>query len=66
MHLLDKMAGKTVFSSMDLQSGYYQIRIDAADCHKTAFNTPYGHFEFKVLPSGVGRSTTKRVCVDKR
>ena len=51
--LLDKMAGKTVFSSMDLQSGYYQIRIDAADCHKTAFNTPYGHFEFKVLPMGI-------------
>ena len=38
---------------MDLQSGYYQIRIDAADCHKTAFNTPYGHFEFKVLPMGI-------------
>ena len=51
--LLDRMAGKTVFSSMDLQSGYCQIRIDETDCHKTGFNTPLGHYEFKVLPMGI-------------
>ncbi len=48
--LLDKMHGCTVFTTLDLYSGYHQIKITPEDCPKTAFRTPLGHFEWKVLP----------------
>ncbi|KAJ9512180.1 hypothetical protein QJQ45_012663 [Haematococcus lacustris] len=51
--LFDRLAGKKVFSSLDLQSGYHQIRITEADRPKTAFLTPMGQFQFKVLCFGL-------------
>lgn len=50
---LDKLAGSKVFSSCDLASGYFQIRISEEDAHKTAFTTPFGQYEFKVLGQGL-------------
>jgi hypothetical protein len=47
--LLDKLNGSTCFSSLDLKSGYYQIQIRDEDKPKTAFRTPFGHYQFKVL-----------------
>ena len=47
--LFDQLQGAKVFSSMDLQSAYYQVRLKPEDVPKTAFTTPGGLFEFTVL-----------------
>jgi hypothetical protein len=47
--LLDAVAGSLYFTSLDLTSGYHQILISEEDRPKTAFRTPFSHFQFKVL-----------------
>jgi hypothetical protein len=54
--LFDSLQGAKVFSSLDLQSGYHQIRIAPEDIEKSAFVTPVGSYQFKVLSFGLSNS----------
>jgi len=46
------LQGSKVFSSLELTSSYHQIRM-LPEAVKTAFSTPFGHYEFKVLSFGL-------------
>ena len=48
----DALGGTSWFSSIDLQSGYWQVEMQKEDAPKTAFTCSEGLFQFKVLPFG--------------
>lgn len=50
---LDQLSGNTIFTSLDLAFGYYQIPIAEESRHKTAFETPDGLYEYNRIPFGL-------------
>ncbi len=44
--ILDRLASSRVYTTLDLKSGYWQVKLSKNSIPKTAFSTPDGHFEF--------------------
>ena len=54
--IFDNFFGAKFFSTLDLFSGYWQIKMKECDMEKTAFTCEAGHFEFRRLPFGLSNA----------
>ena len=50
---LDKLGKACIFTTIDLKSGYWQVKLAEKDKEKTAFSTRTGHYQFTVMPFGL-------------
>nr|GFA16085.1 putative reverse transcriptase domain-containing protein [Tanacetum cinerariifolium] len=51
--LFDQLQGSSVYSKIDLRSGYHQLRVRKKDILITALRARYGHYEFQVMSFGL-------------
>ena len=53
LEILDQLGSAKYFSVFDLANGFHQIGMEEKDAEKTAFSTPYEHYELKRMPFGL-------------
>ena len=51
--MLDQLSGSSLFTCLDMQSAYHQVRLCPEYVPRTAFTTAQGLFEYRVLPFGL-------------
>ena len=51
--VLDRVQGASIFSHIDLTSGYHQALIHPQDIYKTTFRTMFGLYKYLVMPFGL-------------
>ena len=51
--LVQRLSDAVVFSKFDMKSGFWQIQISESDKYKTTFTTPFGHYEWNLMPFGL-------------
>lgn len=51
--ILDQLLGNSWFSTLDLKSGYWEIKIRTEDKEKTVFSVGNGLWQFIVMPFGL-------------
>ena len=51
--LVNRLSKAVVFSKFDMKSGFWQVQIREFDRYKTTFTTPFGHYEWNVMPFGL-------------
>jgi len=54
--ITDKLTGAKYFSKLDANCGYWQVQLDDESAKLTAFNSPFGRFEYLRLPFGVSNA----------
>ena len=54
--MYSRLKGAKYFTTLDLQSGYYHISLSENSKAKTAFITPFGKYQFEVVPFGLAQA----------
>jgi len=57
VEIFDCFAGAQWFTTLDLTQGYWQIVMDPDSIKYTSFITPFGQYEFKVMPFGLKQAS---------
>ena len=57
--LVNRLCKAVVFRKFDMKSGFWQIQIKESDRYKTPFTTPFGHYEWNVMPFGLKNAPSK-------
>ena len=64
--ILDQLGSSKYFLTLDLASGFHQVAIDPDDAPKTAFSTPFNHFQYKRMAIGLkGAPATFQALIDR-